>query len=110
MTTSSPDKAAIDRERVQALWREIEGLMLQRPISSEARFWQMAALLDTLVDASAQDQSHELTRLLDRVGDVVIGFREATVPIQDLLDPDPGEGSRGGLLSAMATLGSKWLK
>lgn len=65
-----------DIRAIQSSWQAFDALAHLRPIRSEADYERMVALMNTLLDATGDDEDHALSGLLDLIGDLVWKYEQ----------------------------------
>ncbi len=71
-----------DIRAIQSSWRAFDAVAHLRPIHDEDSYTRMAALMNSLLDATGDDEDHPLSGLLDLVGDIVSKYEQEHHPIE----------------------------
>ncbi len=69
-----------DIRAIQSSWRAFDAVAHLRPIHDEDSYTRMAALMNSLLDATGDDEDHPLSGLLDLVGDIVSKYEKSITP------------------------------
>ena len=67
---------------IQASWKALDSMAHLRPIHNEASYRRMTALMNSLLDATGDDEDHPLSGLLDLVGDMVSKYEQEHYAIE----------------------------
>ena len=80
-----PAGHAIDPAVIAPAWRSLQEALPVRltPISTEAQFAEVVALLHSLIDAVGDDEGHELADFLDLVGQLVEDYETQHHPVPE---------------------------
>ena len=65
-----------DIPAIQASWQAFDAMAHLRPIHDEVDYQRMAGLMNSLLDATGDDEDHPLSGLLDLVGDIVSTYEQ----------------------------------
>lgn len=65
-----------DIPAIQASWQAFDAMAHLRPIHDEEGYQRMVALMNSLLDATGDDEDHPLSGLLDLVGDIVSAYEQ----------------------------------
>ena len=96
-----------DIRAIQSSWAAFDSMVHLRPIHDEASYEQMVALMNSLLDVVGDDEDHELSGLLELLGDVVSNYErehyaiEASAPTDSLRFLIEARGLTQGDLSAI---------
>jgi len=71
-----------DIRAIQSSWATFESMAHLRPIRDEAGYDQMVALMNSLLDVVGDDEDHELSVLLELLGDVVSKYEREHYAIE----------------------------
>lgn len=71
-----------DIRAIQSSWAVFDSMAHLRPIHDEAGYNQMIALMNSLLDVVGDDEDHELSGLLELLGDVVSKYEREHYPIE----------------------------
>jgi HTH-type transcriptional regulator/antitoxin HigA len=71
-----------DLQTIQACWQAFNAVAHVHPIRSPEEYERMVALMDSLLDATGDDEDHPLSGLLDLVGDVVENYERVHYAIE----------------------------
>lgn len=61
---------------IQASWQAFDAMAHLRPICTEDEYDRMVSLMNSLLDATGDDEDHPLSGLLDLVGDLVSSYEQ----------------------------------
>ncbi len=61
---------------IQSSWQAFDAMAHLRPIHDEESYDRMMALMNSLLDATGDDEDHPLSGLLDLVGDMVSKYEQ----------------------------------
>lgn len=75
-----------DIRAIQSSWAAFDSMVHLRPIHDEVSYNQMVALMNSLLDVVGDDEDHELSGLLELLGDVVSKYEREHYAI-DAADP-----------------------
>ena len=67
---------------IQTSWQALDAMAHLRPIHDEAGYKRMTALMNSLLDATGDDEDHPLSGLLDLVGDMVSKYEQEHYAIE----------------------------
>ncbi|MGA8148074.1 MAG: helix-turn-helix domain-containing protein [Gallionellaceae bacterium] len=65
-----------DIRAIQSSWQAFDAMAHLRPIHDEENYDRMAALMNSLLEATGDDEDHPLSGLLDLVGDMVSKYEQ----------------------------------
>ncbi len=71
-----------DIQAIESSWLTLEAMTHLRPIHDESGYDDMVALMNSLLDATGDDEDHPLAGLLALVGDLVSAYEQRQFPIQ----------------------------
>jgi HTH-type transcriptional regulator/antitoxin HigA len=71
-----------DIRAIQSSWAAFDSMVHLRPIHDEAGYDQMVALMTSLLDVVGDDEDHELSGLLELLGDVVSKYEREHYAIE----------------------------
>ena len=71
-----------DIRAIEASWQAFDTMTHLRPIHSDDEYDRMVALMNSLLDATGDDEKHHLSGLLDLVGDLVSRYEQEHYPIE----------------------------
>lgn len=71
-----------DIRAIQASWQAFDTIAHLRPIHTGDDYDRMVALMNSLLDATGDDEEHPLSGLLDLVGDLVSKYEQEHYPIE----------------------------
>ena len=80
-----------DIQAIESSWLTLEAMTHLRPIHDESGYVDMVALMNSLLDATGDDEDHPLAGLLALVGDLVSAYEQRQFPIEPL---EPRESLR----------------
>lgn len=78
MQTAQPQ---FDIRAIQSSWTAFDSMVHLRPIHDEAGYDQMVALMNLLLDVVGENEEHELSSLLELVGDVISKYEKEHFPV-----------------------------
>lgn len=67
---------------IQASWQAFDTMAHLRPIHSDVEYDRMVALMNSLLDATGDNEEHPLSGLLDLVGDLVSRYEQKHYAIE----------------------------
>ena len=73
-----------DIQAIESSWLTLEAMTHLRPIHDESGYDDMVALMNSLLDATGDDEDHPLAGLLALVGDLVSAHEQRQFPIEPL--------------------------
>jgi len=65
-----------DIKAIQATWQAFDALTHLHPIYNEGEYDSMVALMNSLLDATGDEEDHPLSSLLDLVGNLVSNYEQ----------------------------------
>ncbi len=65
-----------DIRAIQSSWQAFDAMAHLRPIHDEESYDRMVAFMNSLLDATGDDEDHPLSGLLDLVGDMVSKYEQ----------------------------------
>lgn len=68
--------AQFDIRAIQASWQAFDATTHLRPIHDDEDYIRMVALMNSLLDATGDNEDHPLSGLLDLVGDIVSRYEQ----------------------------------
>ncbi len=68
--------AQFDIRAIQASWQAFESMAHLSPIHDEGGYNRMVALMNTILDATGDNEDHPLSGLLDLVSDLVFRYEQ----------------------------------
>jgi len=71
-----------DIRAIQSSWVAFDSMVHLRPIHDEAGYDQMVALMNSLLEVVGDDEDHELSGLLELLGDVVSKYEREHYAIE----------------------------
>lgn len=71
-----------DIRAIQSSWTAFDSMVHLRPIHDDAGYDRMVALLSSLLDTVGDDEEHDLSGLLELVGDVVSKYEREHYAIE----------------------------
>lgn len=71
-----------DIRAIQSSWAAFDSMVHLRPIHDEVSYDQMVALMNSLLDVVGDDEDHELSGLLELLGDVVSKYEREHYAIE----------------------------
>jgi len=71
-----------DISAIEASWQAFDTMTHLRPIHTDDEYDRMVALMNSLLDATGDDEKHHLSGLLDLVGDLVSRYEQEHYPIE----------------------------
>lgn len=71
-----------DIRAIEASWQAFDTMTHLRPIHTDDEYDRMVALMNSLLDATGDDEKHHLSGLLDLVGDLVSRYEQEHYPIE----------------------------
>lgn len=74
--------AQLDIRAIQASWQAFESMAHLSPIHDEDGYNRMVALMNTILDATGDDEDHPLSSLLDLVSDLVSRYEQERYAIE----------------------------
>ncbi len=80
-----------DIQAIESSWLTLEAMTHLRPIHDESGYDDMVALMNSLLDATGDDEDHPLAGLLALVGDLVSAYEQRQFRIEPL---EPRESLR----------------
>jgi len=85
-----------DIRAIQASWQAFDEMAHLRPIQNEESYDRMVALMNSLLDATGDDEDHPLEGLLNLVGDMVSRYEQEHYAIE----PSPPKDTLRFLMDA----------
>jgi HTH-type transcriptional regulator/antitoxin HigA len=80
-----------DLQAIQSSWQAFDAMAHLRPIHDDESFDRMTALMNSLLDATGDDEDHPLSGLLDLVSDMVSKYEQENYAIEPV---EPKEALR----------------
>lgn len=71
-----------DIRAIQSSWQAFNTVAQLRPIHTEDEYDRMVTLMNSLLDATGDDEEHSLSDLLDLVGDMVSKYEQERYAIE----------------------------
>ena len=71
-----------DIRAIQASWQAFDAMAHLRPIHDEAGYVRMTALMNSLLDATGDDEDHPLSGLLNLIGDMISKYEQEHYAIE----------------------------
>lgn len=78
----------IDIKAIQTSWLAFDAMVHLRPIHNEAEYERTVALMNSLLDATGDDEDHALSGLLDLVGELVWKYEQENYTIEQVEPKD----------------------
>jgi HTH-type transcriptional regulator/antitoxin HigA len=75
-------QAQFDMGAIQASWQAFDAMAHLRRIHTDDEYARMVALMNSLLDATGDDEEHPLSGLLDLVSDLVSRYEQEHYPIE----------------------------
>lgn len=77
-----------DIPAIQASWQAFDTMAHLRHIRTKAEYGRMVALMNSLLDAAADDEDHPLSGLLELVGDLISKYEQEHYAIEPVEPKD----------------------
>lgn len=71
-----------DVRAIQSTWQAFDTMAHLRPIQDEKNYERMTALMNSLLDATGDDEDHPLSGLLELVSDMVSNYEQVHYSIE----------------------------
>ena len=81
-------QTSFDLRAIQSSWVAFDSMVHLRPIHDEASYDQMVALMNLLLDVVGDNEDHELSGLLELLGDVVSKYEGEHYAIEAVAPED----------------------